>query len=80
MNMAYLIYQAERPRSAAEQREADVQAGELAAAFARAGRSGRRAVSRPQGTWRQGTRRAGRRAVPASVACAIPRPRKPTDR
>jgi len=70
MNISYLLYQAERPRSAAEQREADVQAGELAAAFARLGRAGRRAVTR-----HQGTRRADPRTIPATVSCAIPRPR-----
>ena len=41
MNIAYLLYEAERPRSAAEQRQADVRAGELAAAVARLGRSWR---------------------------------------
>jgi hypothetical protein len=45
MNISYLLYQAERPRSAAEQRQADVRAGEFAAAIARAGRAGRRAVT-----------------------------------
>ena len=34
MNISYLIYEAERPRSMAEQREADVRAGEMAASFA----------------------------------------------
>jgi hypothetical protein len=75
MNISYLIYQAERPRSAAEQREADVHAGEIAAAFAQLGRAGRRAVSRRRGTGRQGTRGADRRTTPVTVSCAIPRPR-----
>jgi hypothetical protein len=35
MNTGYLIYQAERTRSAAEQREVDVYHAELAAWFAR---------------------------------------------
>ena len=35
MNTGYLIYQAERTRSAAEQREVDVYHAELAASFAR---------------------------------------------
>ena len=70
MNISYLIYQAERTRSAAEQREADAQAGEFAAAIARLGRTGRRAATR-----HQGTRRAGRPAAPATVACSIPSPR-----
>lgn len=80
MNISYLLYQAERPRSAAEQREADVQAGEIAAAFAQLGRAGRRAVGRLQVTGRQGTRGQGtrgadQRTTPVSVSCAVPRPR-----
>jgi hypothetical protein len=76
MNISYLLYQAERTRSTAEQREADVRAGEFAAAIARAGRAGRRAVTRRRGTGhheagRQGTGRAGRRMTPAAVLCAI---------
>jgi hypothetical protein len=35
MNIAYLIYQAERPRTAAEQRADAVRAGELAKAVSR---------------------------------------------
>ena len=35
MNIAYLIYQAERPRTAAEQRAEEVRAGELAKAVSR---------------------------------------------
>lgn len=35
LNPGYLIYQAERPMSYAEQREADVVNGKLAASFAR---------------------------------------------
>jgi len=49
MNISYLIYQAERPRSSAEQREADMQAGELAASIARAGRAVKAAVTRHGG-------------------------------
>ena len=75
MNISYLLYQAERPRSVAEQREADVQAGELAAAIARHGRAVRRGLTRRQGTGHQPAGRAGRRAAGAAVSCAIPRPR-----
>ena len=75
MNISYLLYQAERTRSAAEQREVDVQAGEIAAAFAQLRGAGRRAVSRRQQAGHQGTRRAGRRATPVTVSCAVPRPR-----
>jgi len=70
MNMSYLIYQAERPRSVAEQREADVRAGELAAAITRFGRSLRHSVS-----GNQDARRAGQHPAGVTVSCAIPRPR-----
>ena len=75
MNISYMLYQAERTHSAAEQRKIDTQAGELAAAFARRGRNGRRALTRHQGTGNQGMKRADRRATPATVSCAIPSPR-----
>jgi hypothetical protein len=76
MNISYLLYQAERTHSAAEQREIDTAAGELAAAITgRRGRTGGRAVSRRRGTGRAGTKRAGRAATPATVACGIPSPR-----
>jgi hypothetical protein len=70
MNIAYLIYEAERPRGTAEQREADVRAGEMAAAFARIGRSLRHQVSGRHGT--------GWTAQPPAIetiSCAVPRPR-----
>jgi len=75
MNISYLLYQAERPRTAAQQRETDTQAGELAAAIARRGRSARRAVTRDHGTGRHGIGRAGRPTAPATVSCAVARPR-----
>jgi hypothetical protein len=83
MNISYLLYQAERTRSAAEQREIDAQAGEFAAAVAGLGRAGRRAVTRLAGTRHQGTghqgmrretERAGRPGKPATVPCGIPCP------
>jgi hypothetical protein len=70
MNISYLIYEAERPRSVAERREADVRAGELAAAVARFGRSRRHPA-----TGNQDARRAGQHPAGATVSCAIPRPR-----
>lgn len=70
MNITYLIYQAERPRNAAEQREADVQAGELAAAVARLGRSLRHAIT---GTKDPG--RKGQRPATATASCVVARPR-----
>ena len=70
MNITYLIYEAERPRSMAEQREMDARAGEFAAAVARLGRS-----LRHPGKGRRSARRDSRRPVGATVSCAIPRPR-----
>jgi hypothetical protein len=70
MNITYLIYEAERPRSMAEQREADVRAGEFAAAVTRIGRS-----LRHPAMGRHSARRDGKRPIGATVACAIPRPR-----
>ncbi len=70
MNIAYLIYEAERPKGTAEQREADVRAGEMAAAFARIGRSLRHQLSGRHGT--------GWTAQPPAIetiSCAVPRPR-----
>jgi hypothetical protein len=75
MNISYMLYQAERTRGAAEQREIDIQAGELAAAIAGLGRAGRRAVTRHRGTGHQGTKRANGRTTAVTVSCAIPRPR-----
>ena len=48
MNITYLIYEAERPRSMMEQRETDARAGELAAAVARLGRSLRHPATGPR--------------------------------
>ena len=70
MNITYSMYEAERPRSTAEQREADARAGEFAAGVARLGRS-----LRHPGTGKRNARRDSRRPVGATVACAIPRPR-----
>jgi hypothetical protein len=75
MNISYQLYQAERIRSAAEQREIDASAGEFAAAITGLARAGRRAVTRHQGTKHEGTRRASRPATPATVSCGIPTPR-----
>ena len=74
MNISYLLYQAERTRGAAEQREVDAQAGELAAAIAGLARAGRRAVTRRQRTARPGFKRAGHPDAPATVPCGIPCP------
>ena len=66
MNISYLLYQAERTRSAAEQREIDAQAGEFAAAVAGLGRAGRRAATRLTGTRHQGTGHPGMRRETAA--------------
>ena len=70
MNITYLIYEAERPLNAAEQRETDARAGEFAAAVARLGRS-----LRHPGEGKRNARRDSRSPVVATVSCAIPRPR-----
>ena len=70
MNITYMIYEAERPRTMAQQREADRRTGEMAAAAKRLGRSVRHPFT--------GKRDAGRDSQhPAmtSLSCAIPRPR-----
>jgi hypothetical protein len=70
MYISYLIYQVERPKSMAEQREADARAGEMAAALARLGRSLRRSAA--------GKQDAGWTAEPPAIetiSCAVPRPR-----
>ena len=66
MNTGYMIYQAERPKSAREQREIDVTNAKLAAAIGRFGRFGRR-LARPARPRRQTWRPApGRPAAPAA--------------
>ena len=70
MNISYQIYQAERPRSMAEQREGDVRAGEVAAAFARLGRSLRHQV-----TGGRDARWAGQVPAIEAISCTAPRPR-----
>ena len=75
MNISYIIYEAERPKSMTEQREADAKAGEVAAAVARLGHSLRHPV-----TGKRSGRRAGRRPATANAARAVPRPRQPADR
>ncbi len=80
MNISYLLYQAERTPGAAEQREIDARAGELAAAIAGLGRAGRRAVTLRAVTRRQGTgeragltrRRPSRAAAPAPETVSWP--------
>jgi hypothetical protein len=63
MNTGYLIYQAERTRSAAEQREVDVYHAELAASFARLWQF----VAGPRRSRHRGHDR------PAHVGCPAPR-------
>ena len=69
MNISYTLYQAERPLTAAQQREADITAGELAASLGRAGHSLRLAI-----TGGAGISRTHRRSAAAN--CAVPRPRE----
>jgi hypothetical protein len=69
MNISYLVYRAERPFTTAQQREADIAAGQLAAAIGRARHSLRHAV-----TGNAATKRAHR--GPAAATCTVPRPRQ----
>jgi hypothetical protein len=75
MNITYLIYEAERPRSTTEQREADVRAGEFAAAVTRIGR-----LLRHPAAGKNYARRDGKRPAGTTIARAIPRPRQPMER
>jgi hypothetical protein len=70
MNISYLIYQAERPKTTAERRAADARAGEMAAACARIGRSLRHAVR-----GRQAARWGAPPPAIETISCAVPRPR-----
>jgi hypothetical protein len=76
MNISYLLYQAERPLTAAQQRDADIAAGQLAAAIGRAGHSLRLAVTGSADTRRGQRRQAGSRATGTAAQCAVPRPRE----
>ncbi len=70
MNIAYLVYQAERPKSTLERREADARAGEMAAAVARLGRSLRHAVTGgPDARW------GSQPPAIETISCAASRPR-----
>ncbi len=67
MNIAYLVYQAERQPSAAEQRAADIRRGELASAL---GRLVRRRPAWPQGARDVPARGGARRpAAVQDMAC-----------
>jgi hypothetical protein len=70
MNISYLIYSVERPRSIAEQREADMRTGEFAATVAHFGHS-----LRHPAMGKRVARRGGQRRASTTVACASPRPR-----
>jgi hypothetical protein len=66
MNIAYLIYQAERKPSAAEQRDIDIRRGELASALAQLMRRRPSAAARDRDC---GPARAGSSASP-ELACS----------
>ena len=76
MNISYLLYQAERPLTTAQQREADVTAGQLAAAIARPWHSLRHAVTGDAATRRSQRRTAGSRPAGATGPCAVPLPQQ----
>lgn len=69
MNISYMIYEVERPRTTAQQREADRLAGQTAAVAARLGRS----LRHPFANKRDGQRQDG-------AATSVPRPRTPAER
>jgi hypothetical protein len=56
MSIGYMIYEAERTKTVAEQRAADIRAGEFAASVARLGRLVKGAIVRAAGTRRTGVR------------------------
>jgi hypothetical protein len=68
MNIGYLIYEAERPKSIAEQRAADARKGEFAAGVARVTRSVKEAVVRAADLRRTGGPAAGTAAEAEAVA------------
>ena len=65
MYQSYLLYQAERPKSAREQRDEDIRAGQLAAGFARLWRG----LGRGLGRRPQSPRPAEARPSHATVSC-----------
>jgi hypothetical protein len=71
MSMSYMLYQAERVKTVKEQREEDVRAGQLAAAFTRSRRTPRRSA--------RGQRRFRGAAEPARPASCVPAPRPAFD-
>jgi hypothetical protein len=70
MNISYMLYQAERPLSAAERREANVRAGELAAAVTRLGRLLRHAAT----ATKDHPGRESQRPATATASCLVARP------
>lgn len=76
MNISYLLYQAERPLTAAQQRDADITAGQLAAAIGRTGHSLRQAVTGNAGTKRADRRQAGSHPNGAAANHTVPHPRQ----
>ena len=71
MNAGYLIYQAERTRTAAEQRAVDVTHGELAAALTRLWR----VLAAPLRSRRGGRRGTQREIQHQPPSCLVPVPR-----
>jgi hypothetical protein len=72
MYTSYMLYQAERVKTVKEQRELDVQTGQLAAEFGRLRRSPRRRGAR-------GQRRFHGAAEPARPEVCVPAPRSAFD-
>jgi hypothetical protein len=69
MYQSYLLYQAERPRTQQQQRDEDIRAGQLAAAFARLWRGLGRGLGRAPGLRPQSARPAEARPPHATAPC-----------
>ena len=69
MYQSYLLYQAERPKSARDQREEDIRAGQLAAGFARLWRGLGQGLGRGPGRRPRSPRPAEVRPSHATVSC-----------
>ena len=69
MYQSYLLYQAERPKSARDQREEDIRAGQLAAGFARLWRGLGQGLGRGPGRRPRSPRPAEARPSHATAPC-----------
>jgi hypothetical protein len=73
MYQSYLLYQAERPKTLNEQRDEDIRAGQLAAAFAGLWRGLRRRQGRRPQSPRPAEARPSHATAPCTAAAGISR-------